>query len=187
MAICTGFFCCITRYVFYHSISRTLFLYFSFDPSHTPQFILMFCLGIIASKNNWTDTISDTNAKISLAISITLMVGAAYINGLSPNDTILRWWYGIYESFICVFFDYGVIWYFRKYCNKTNWFLSECSRLSYGVHIVHYKLIEIILYVISLTKVSVCLEIATVSLLAVCMSFILSWLLKRIDIVNKVI
>lgn len=116
------------------------------EPAHYLQYVMMFALGILSWRFKWI-------AKMTPRVGITsLLLGSCLVFGIyirqegTWNDFVSQW-FGIYESMLCIFLSFGLLWLFCQYLNKTSRFLTWCSAQSYGVYIIHLPLIIGIQYV----------------------------------------
>ena len=91
------------------------------EPAHYLQYVMMFVVGILASRIRWLERISKATGILSLLIGCLLALGIYMRNGGEWNDFVAQW-FGIYESLLCVFISFGLLWLFREYGNWNSKF-----------------------------------------------------------------
>ena len=108
----------------------------TFEPAHYLQYVVMFAVGILAGRFDWFKKMSSYTGAISLLIGSALAVGI-YVLGDNGWSGFVWKWFGIYESLMCVFICFGLIWLFRQVFSATSPFLQWCAAQSYGVYVFH--------------------------------------------------
>ena len=157
------------------------------EPAHYPQYTMMFILGILSYRFSWFEKMTNRTGKAALMIGVALVIGN-WLRHIASWHAFITPWYGIYESLMCVFVITGLLWLFREYANCSNCFWSWCASQTYGAYIFHV----IILYGLLLSLDGVWmwggeikfLLIGTVTTTA---SFILTWLIKKIPGIDKIL
>ena len=77
------------------------------------------------------------NLKVCLTVLVIFHhAGQAYGDGGEWNDFVTEW-FGIYESLLCVFISFGLLWLFREYGGWSSKFWQWCAAQAYGAYIVH--------------------------------------------------
>ena len=67
------------------------------EPAHYLQYVMMFVVGILASRFHWLERMSNTTGFLSLVIGCLLALGIYLRDGGEWNDFVAQW-FGIYES-----------------------------------------------------------------------------------------
>ena len=67
------------------------------EPAHYLQYVMMFVVGILASRFHWLDRMSKATGALSLFIGCLLAFGIYLRDGGEWNDFVTEW-FGIYES-----------------------------------------------------------------------------------------
>lgn len=106
------------------------------EPAHYLQYVMMFVLGILAYRFQWLDKMSNSVGFMALLIGIALAMGN-YLRDGGPWDAFVWQWFGIYESLMCVFISFGLIWLFREFVSTTSRFWQWCAAQSYGAYMFH--------------------------------------------------
>lgn len=159
---------------------------FKFEPAHYLQYIIMFALGALAGRCNSFEKITQKNGLAALIIGLALCAGN-YLRAGGAWDGFVWHWFGIYESFLCVFLCIGLVWLFGKFCNWNNGFWKWCSAQAFGAYVVHLPLLLIIEFALDKVWVGAFGKFALVTVLAIAVSFGLTWLLRLIPGVKKVL
>ena len=158
---------------------------FPIEPAHYPQYILMFVMGILARRYHWLDQLTDRVGLFSLIAGCLMVIGIWCVS----LDKLMQYftWYGFYESFLCVFLSFGLIWLFSRFFNRTNKFLQWCSAQSYGAYIIHLLLMLEIQRLADGIWMGAFGKMMFIGISTIVISFTLTWLLKKIPGVNKVL
>lgn len=116
------------------------------EPAHYLQYVMMFALGILSWRFKWIAKMTPRVGITSLLLGCCLVFGI-YIRQEGIWNDFVSQWFGIYESMLCIFLSFGLLWLFCQHLNKTSRFLTWYSAQSYGVYIIHLPLIIGIQYV----------------------------------------
>lgn len=151
-----------------------------FEPVHIMQYIIMFTLGIIAYKNNWLKHLNNYIGISSLVIGLSLILlfctkgylGIFYINLINKHWCFI-------ESLICVYFSIGLIYVFKRFFNKENKISKEMVKSYYGAYIIHNNFVVLFQILVSKFNISVYVKYAIVSILAIIVSFTISYIYKE--------
>ena len=156
------------------------------EPAHYLQYVIMFVLGVLAYRGQWLTEIKNRTGAISLLIGSALAIGDYVRNDGEWNNFVYQW-FGIYESLLCVFFSVGLLWLFREFVNGTNAFQNWCSQQAYGAYIVH---LFVLLAVQNMTDSLVLpgiVKFLIIGSVASIISFFVTYLLRMIPGVKKVL
>ena len=156
------------------------------EPAHYLQYVIMFVLGVLAYRGQWLTEIKNRTGAISLLIGSALAIGDYVRNDGEWNNFVYQW-FGIYESLLCVFFSVGLLWLFREFVNGTNAFQNWCSQQAYGAYIVH---LFVLLAVQNMTDSLVLpgiVKFLIIGSVASIISFIVTYLLRLIPGVKKIL
>lgn len=156
------------------------------EPAHYLQYVIMFVLGVLTYRGQWLTEIKNRTGAISLLIGSALAIGDYVRNDGEWNNFVYQW-FGIYESLLCVFFSVGLLWLFREFVNGTNAFQNWCSQQAYGAYIVH---LFVLLAVQNMTDSLVLpgiVKFLIIGSVASIISFVITYLLRLIPGVKKVL
>ena len=156
------------------------------EPAHYLQYVMMFVIGILARRFAWLEKMGNTTGVISLAIGCALALGIYLRDGGAWNAFVTEW-FGIYESLLCVFICFGLLWLFRKYGNWESKFWQWCAAQSYGAYIFHLLLMIVLQYATDGIWMGAFGKFMFIGIITTICSFVLTWLVKLIPGAKKVL
>ena len=157
-----------------------------FEPAHYLQYVMMFFLGILACRFEWLEKMENRIGAIALLIGIVLAIGNYARDGGEWNAFVYRW-FGIYESLMCVFISFGLLWLFREYGNWSSRFWQWCAAQSYGAYIFHMILMLLLQYATDTIWMGAFGKFMFIGTVITIASFVLTWLVRMIPGVKKVL
>ena len=156
------------------------------EPAHYLQYVIMFVLGVLAYRGQWLTEIKNRTGAISLLIGSALAIGDYVRNDGEWNNFVYQW-FGIYESLLCVFFSVGLLWLFREFVNGTNAFQNWCSQQAYGAYIVHLFVLLAVQNATDGIILPGIVKFFIIGSVASVISFIVTYLLRLIPGVKKIL
>ena len=156
------------------------------EPAHYLQYVMMFIIGIMARRFGWLEKMSNTTGTLSLAIGCLLALGIYLRNGGAWNNFVSQW-FGIYESLLCVFISFGLLWLFREHGNWNSKFWKWCAAQAYGAYIVHLLLMLVLQHATDSIWMGAFGKFMFIGVVSTISSFVLTWLLRMIPFVKKVL
>ena len=156
------------------------------EPAHYLQYVIMFVLGVLAYRGQWLTKMNNSTGAISLLIGSALAIGDYVRNDGAWNNFVYQW-FGIYESLLCVFFSVGLLWLFREFVNGTNAFQNWCSQQAYGAYIVHLFVLLAVQNATDCLVLPGIVKFLIIGSVASVISFIVTYLLRLIPGVKKVL
>ena len=147
---------------------------------------MMFIVGILARRFDWLEKMSKLTGGTSLAIGCLLALGIYLQDGGAWNNFVDEW-FGIYESLLCVFLCFGLIWLFRQYGNNDNKFWKWCAAQSYGAYIFHLLLMIVLQNLTDGIWMGAFGKFMFIGLVTTLISFVLTWLVRKIPRAKKVL
>lgn len=156
------------------------------EPAHYLQYVMMFVVGILTSRIRWLERISKATGFLSLVIGCLLALGIYLRDGGEWNDFVAQW-FGIYESLLCVFISFGLLWLFREYSNWSSKFWQWCTVQAYGAYIVHLLLMIALQYAVDGIWMGAFGKFMFTGVVTTIASFGLTWLLRMIPGVKNVL
>ena len=156
------------------------------EPAHYLQYVMMFVLGVLAYRGQWLTKMDNRIGAVSLLIGSALAVGDYVRNDGAWNNFVYQW-FGIYESLLCVFFSVGLLWLFREFVNGTNAFQSWCSQQAYGAYIVHLFVLLAVQNVTDSIMLPGIVKFFIIGIVASIISFVITYLLRLIPGVKKIL
>ena len=139
----------------------------------------------MAKRFSWLEKLSNTTGALSLLIGVLLAIGIYVRNGGWWNDFVTQW-FGIYESMLCVFICFGLLWLFRQVFNHTSAFMQWCASQAYGAYIVHLLLMLGIQYTTDTIWMGAFGKFLFIGVTSTIISFTFAWLLRCIPGVKRV-
>lgn len=156
------------------------------EPAHYLQYVMMFVLGILAYRFQWLDKMSDGVGLTALLVGIALAVGN-YLRDGGPWDAFVWQWFGIYESLMCVFISFGLIWFFRQFVSTTSRFWQWCAAQSYGAYIFHLLLMIALQNAVDGIWMGAFGKFLFIGVVTTILAFLLTWVVKMIPGVKQVL
>ena len=155
------------------------------EPAHYLQYVMMFVLGILAYRFQWLDKISNGTGFMALLIGAGLALGN-YLRDEGPWNAFVWQWFGIYESLMCMFISFGLIWLFREFVNATSRFWQWCAAQSYGAYVFHLLLMIGLQNVVDDIWMGAFGKFLFIGVVTTILSFLLTWMVRRIPGVKRV-
>ena len=156
------------------------------EPAHYLQYVMMFVLGILAYRFQWLDKMSNSVGFMALLIGIALAMGN-YLRDGGPWDAFVWQWFGIYESLMCVFISFGLIWLFREFVSTTSRFWQWCAAQSYGAYVFHLLLMIVLQNAMDSIWIGAFGKFLFIGVVTTVLSFHLTWMVKMIPGFKKVL
>ena len=156
------------------------------EPAHYLQYVMMFVLGILAYRFNWLEKMSNGVGFTTLLVGIALALGN-YLRDGGPWNAFVWQWFGIYESLMCVFISFGLIWLFREFVSGTSRFWQWCAAQSYGAYVFHLLLMIVLQNVVDSIWMGAFGKFLFIGVVTTILSFLLTWILKMIPGVKRVL
>lgn len=156
------------------------------EPAHYLQYVMMFVLGILAYRFQWLDKMSNGVGFTALLIGIALAIGN-YLRDGGPWDAFVWQWFGIYESLMCVFISFGLIWFFRQFVSTTSRFWQWCAAQSYGAYIFHLLLMIALQNAVDGIWMGAFGKFLFIGVVTTILAFLLTWVVRTIPGVKQVL
>ena len=156
------------------------------EPAHYLQYVMMFVLGILAYRFQWLDKMSDGVGLTALLVGIALAIGN-YLRDGGSWDAFVWQWFGIYESLMCVFISFGLIWFFRQFVSTTSRFWQWCAAQSYGAYIFHLLLMIVLQNVVDGIWMGAFGKFLFIGVVTTILAFLLTWVVRTIPGVKQVL
>ena len=156
------------------------------EPAHYLQYVMMFVLGILAYRFTWLDKMSNGTGFITLLIGIALAIGN-YLRDDGAWNAFVWQWFGIYESLMCIFISFGLIWLFREFISGTSRFWQWCAAQSYGAYVFHLILMIILQNAVDSLWMGAFGKFLFIGVVTTILSFLLTWMVRMIPGFKKVL
>ncbi len=169
-----------------------------FQPGHFSQYISLFILGLVASKNDWLNTMTDKTGKwlasfaprlllfflVFFVIEKTVHMDGSWWSGGLHWQALL---YAVWEQVIGFSIIVGLLYRGKKSWNKPSALLSKLSRCAFAVYIFHPIVIISLSLAVRNWAIDPAFKLLLVAPLAVIGSFLLGSLIVLIPGVKRVI
>lgn len=170
-----------------------------FQLGHFPQYIVLFILGLIASRNKWLDTLNYKQGKRMAAIA------ACIVTIIFPLFYVLLTWlkfpskyfsggfhwpsllYALWEQLTGLCIITALLCIGKQRWNKASAFSSKLSRSAFAVYIFHPLVIISISLAIKDWGIDSALKLLVVAPLAVVFSFLLGSVIVSIPGVKRIV
>ncbi|MFI5161767.1 MAG: acyltransferase family protein [Sphingobacteriales bacterium] len=169
-----------------------------FQLGHFSQYISLFVFGLIASKNNWLNTVSDKTGKRLGRYALRLLAFFAVFFIIQETTHMDgSWWrggwhwqallYAVWEQVIGFCIIVGLLNRGRRLWNEQSARVSKLSRLTFAVYIFHPLVLISLSLLVSAWAIEPALKLLFVAPLAVIGSFLLASVIVQIPGVKKII
>ena len=156
------------------------------EPAHYLQYVMMFVLGILAYRFNWLEKMSNGVGFTTLLIGVGLATGNYLRDGGAWNAFVWQW-FGIYESLMCIFISFGLMWLFRQLVNNTSRCWQWCAAQSYGAYVFHLILMIILQNAVDNVWMGAFGKFLFIGIVTTILAFLLTWIVKMIPGFRKVL
>jgi peptidoglycan/LPS O-acetylase OafA/YrhL len=156
------------------------------EPAHYLQYVMMFVLGILAYRFQWLNEMSNGTGITTLLIGVALAVGNYLRDGGPWNDFVWQW-FGIYESLMCIFISFGLMWLFREFVSGTSRLWQWCAAQSYGAYVFHLLLMIVLQNVVDGIWMGAFGKFLFIGIVTTVLSFGLTWIVRMIPGVKRVL
>ena len=155
------------------------------EPAHYLQYMCMFSFGVLLSR--WKGLGPLTNRTGALSLGIGLVFVLLNVCRTGELHDFIQTYFGLFESFLCVFLSVGLLWLFRKVAHGSNGFLRWCSGQAYGAYVFHLFILVALQQLMDSLVLDVHAKFLLLGLLATLLSFGFTWLLKLLPGVKRVL
>ena len=179
------------------------------EPAHYLQYVMMFILGILSYRFQWLDkgrsseshqarfngrVVTELDAvKMGNGVGFTtLLIGVAlaignYLRDGGPWNAFVWQWFGIYESLMCVFISFGLIWLFREFVSTSSRFWQWCAAQSYGAYVFHLLLMIVLQNVVDSIWMGAFGKFLFIGVVTTILAFLLTWIIRMIPGMKRVL
>ena len=156
------------------------------EPAHYLQYVMMFVLGILAYRFNWLEKMSNGTGFITLLIGAGLAIGN-YLRADGAWNAFVWQWFGIYESLMCIFISFGLMWLFRQFISGTSRCWQWCAAQSYGAYVFHLILMIILQNAVDSVWMGAFGKFLFIGVVTTILSFLLTWIVRMIPGVKRIL
>ncbi len=156
------------------------------EPAHYLQYVMMFVLGILAYRFQWLDKMDNCTGFMALLIGAGLVIGN-YLRADGAWNAFVWQWFGIYESLMCVFISFGLMWFFRQSVCGTSKVWQWCAAQSYGAYVFHLILMIVLQNAVDGIWMGAFGKFLFIGIVTTILSFLLTWAVRMIPGVKRVL
>ena len=169
-----------------------------FQLAHFVQYIAMFIVGIVAYRRNWFSALTVAQAKVwrwvvllLLVLFPVLFVAAGALEGdIDKAFGGVHWQslaYSVWEQFMCLAMVVTLLVWFRTRLNQQGSLAQKMSAAAYATYIFHRPTIILLAIALSSIKLDLALKFVLVAPLAVALSFLVGYVVKRLPIARNIV
>lgn len=160
------------------------------EPAHLPQYVSLFALGCVASRQGWLSRLPASTGAIWLRIGLgaatlpflatllkrrLLVAGLAGVQGGARPDALL---WAVVEGLLCTGLCVGLLTLFRERCDRQAPLLRELAGAAYLVYIIHLPFVLGLQLALVDAPLPPLAKFAAVALTATVLSFVLACALR---------
>jgi glucan biosynthesis protein C len=169
-----------------------------FQLAHFVQYIAMFIVGIVAYRRNWFSALTVAQGKVWLRVVLLLLVlfpvlfvAAGALEGeIDKAFGGIHWQslaYSVWEQFMCLAMVVTLLVWFRTRLNQQGSLAQKMSAAAYATYILHRPTIILLAIALSSIKLDLALKFVLVAPLAVALSFLVGYAIKRLPIARSIL
>jgi surface polysaccharide O-acyltransferase-like enzyme len=169
-----------------------------FQLGHFTQYVTLFVLGLIASKNNWLGFLSyRTGKKLAIAFVLLLLFFPAFyiiqtkfympVDGYSGGFHWQALLYAVWEQMVGFAIIGALLCFGKKYWNRTSAFTAGLSRNTFAVYIFHPLVLISLSLIVRNWQVDPAIKLLVVGPSAVFFSFLLASFITKLPGVRTII
>ena len=162
------------------------------------QYIALFIVGILAYRRNWFAGLSDAQGKVWRWIVLVLVVlffvlfiaGGALEGNLDPFMGGVHWQslgFSVWEQFMCLAMVVALLVWFRNKFNQQGPLAKKLSAAAYATYIFHAPLIVLLALALQGIRLDLALKWLLVAPVAVSLSFLIGYAIKRLPLARNIL
>jgi hypothetical protein len=162
------------------------------------QYIALFIVGILAYRRNWFSGLSASQGKVWLRIVLVLVVvffvlfitGGALEGDLDPFMGGVHWQslpFAVWEQFMCLAMVVTLLVLFRRQFNQQGPLAVKLSAAAYATYIFHAPVIVLLALALRGIRLDLGLKWVLVAPVAVSLSFLVGYVVKRLPLVRNIL
>ena len=166
--------------------------------SHFSQYIAMFIIGLVAYRRGWFDGLTESQGKswrwvvmgLIVLFPVIFVLGGALEGNVDPFMGGINWQsfvYSLWEQFMCVAMVVTLVVWFRKRFNSQNTLGRALSSGAYATYVFHMPTIALIALGLRGIQMDLALKFIWVAPIAVALSFLVGYLIKKLPLVRNIL
>jgi surface polysaccharide O-acyltransferase-like enzyme len=171
--------------------------FYNLQFSFFSAYMFMFAMGILAYASGWFEQITFRDGKkwllVSLGIGIPAWFAIVFFMGLAEGNMEfeggMNWpalAYALWESFFCVTFILALLGLYKYKFNVSGPFQKFLSDHAFGVFVFHAPVLIGISMLLKGWELHPIIKFILVATMALIVSFLVSWLVRRIGLLRKI-
>lgn len=169
-----------------------------FQLAHFVQYIAMFIVGIVAYRRSWFSALTVAQAKVWLRVVLLLLVlfpvlfvAAGALEGdIDKAFGGVHWQslaYSVWEQFMCLAMVVTLLVWFRTRFNQQGSLAQKMSAAAYATYIFHRPTIILLAIALSSIRLDLAIKFVLVAPLAVALSFLVGYAVKRLPFARNIL
>ena len=156
------------------------------EPAHIPQYLSLFILGILAYRWSFLDSISTPRNMFWFLPGLGIyVITIAQLFGPGSQNAFFMWEYR--EAILCVGVCIGLLSFFKTYFNRTGRIMQVLSKNTYGTYILHVPVVVALQYAFDPVRAGAFTLFVIVSILSIPGAFLVSFFVRLIPGVKRIL
>jgi len=161
--------------------------------AYLPQYLSFFLIGVIAYRRDWLHTIPSSFGQIGFVLAILVSIVLLPISLTGKDGSFIghgSWKsavFALWDSIFAVGISLALITFFRRFWNKGQEFSRFLSEHSFTVYVIHVPIIAMIILSILSLQLHPLLKFGVATVVGLPLCFAVSWLIRKIPYVSKVL
>ncbi len=156
------------------------------EPAHMPQYLSFFVLGVLACRGRFLETLTTPRNMLWLVPGLGVyVVSLIQLYSRGRRAAFFLWEYR--EALLCVGVSIGLLALFRAFFNRTGPVARILAENVYGTYIIHVPVVVALQYAFDPVQAGPFTLFAVVSLLSIPGSFLVSYLIRLIPGMKRVL
>ena len=167
---------------------KNVFGFLMIEVAHWPQYIGFLISGIVASQTNLFQKFPSIYGKSLLLIGL-VMAAKIYFPSCFPDliNSLSGKYFEIFETVFGFSLSFGLIVFFRDNLNSSNILFSNMSENAYAGYIFHYPIVIALQYGFDKASINLFTKFIIVGILSIITTFALSFFIRKLRIVRRVL
>ncbi len=167
-----------------------------FQLAHFPQYISLFCLGIIAFRNGWMNEVSYSTGKrcaitafvlVLIVLPVTVVVLAGQLDKVMGGGTWQSFAVAIWEQLTGISIIVALSGIAKHRWNYSTSLLQKASRAAFATYIFHPLVVISLTLLLLPWKADPAIKVLIVAPCAVIFSFTLGWFVTKVPLVKRIV
>lgn len=174
----------------YHQVGeiKNVLGFLMIEVAHWPVYLGFLISGIIAGQTDMFRKFPPFYGKILLVVGL-LMAAKIYFPSLFPEivNSLSGQYFEIFETILGFSLSFGLVVFFRDNLNSTNKLFKNLTESAYAAYIFHYPIVIAFQYGFDKVSLNLFAKFVVVGILSIVTTFAFSYLVRRPEIIRRVI